>query len=52
MARRFYLSEAESLLPQVGEWIREAVSLKSECQEADYSDYRIHQRRRQAQRAV
>lgn len=35
MARRFYLSEAESLLPQVSTWIKEAVSLKSECQEAE-----------------
>jgi hypothetical protein len=35
MSRRFYLSEAESLLPQVSAWIQEAVSLKSECQEAE-----------------
>jgi hypothetical protein len=35
MARRFYLSEAESLLPQVSTWMKEAVSLKSECQEAE-----------------
>jgi hypothetical protein len=35
MARRFYLSEAETLLPQVSTWIREAVALKSECQEAE-----------------
>jgi hypothetical protein len=35
MARRFYLSEAESLLPQVSSWIREAVCLKTECQEAE-----------------
>ena len=35
MARRFYLSEAESLLPQVSAWIQEAVFLKSECQEAE-----------------
>ena len=35
MPRRFYLSEAESLLPQVSTWIREAVSLKDECQKAE-----------------
>jgi hypothetical protein len=35
MSRRFTLSEAERLLPQVREWIREAVSLKSEYDEAD-----------------
>ena len=35
MARRFYLSEAESLLPQVSAWIQEAVFLKSQCQEAE-----------------
>ena len=35
MARRFYLSEAESLLPQVSALIQEAVSLKTECQEAE-----------------
>jgi hypothetical protein len=35
MSRRFYLSEAESLLPQVSAWIQEAVLLKSECQEAE-----------------
>ena len=36
MARRFYLSEAESLLPQVSAWLREAVELKSTCQEAEH----------------
>ena len=35
MGRRFYLSEAESLLPQVTAWIQEAVTLKSDCQEAE-----------------
>ena len=35
MARRFYLSEAESLLPQVRAWIEEAVGLKAVCQEAE-----------------
>src|SRR5436189_1171912 len=35
MPRRFYLSEAESLLPEVGALIRDAVTLKSECQEAE-----------------
>ena len=35
MGRRFYLSEAESLLPQVTRWIQDAVALKSECQEAE-----------------
>jgi hypothetical protein len=35
MGRRFYLSEAESLLPQVSSWIQQAVALKGECQEAE-----------------
>lgn len=35
MPRRFYLSEAESLLPQVKEWLREALELKTVCQEAE-----------------
>ena len=35
MSRRFYLSEAESLLPQVSAWMREALALKAECQEAE-----------------
>ena len=35
MPRRFSLREAESLLPQLGALMREAVSLKAECQEAE-----------------
>jgi hypothetical protein len=35
MPHRFYLQEAESLLPRVRTWISEAVSLKAICQEAE-----------------
>ena len=35
MSKRFTLAEAESLLPQVGQLLREAVSLKSDYQEAE-----------------
>ena len=37
MSRRFYLREAESLLPEVSRLIREAVSLKADCQQAEDS---------------
>ncbi len=37
MSRRFYLREAESLLPEVSRLIQQAVSLKAECQEAENS---------------
>jgi hypothetical protein len=35
MSRRFTLWEAERMLPQIREWMREAVSLKSEYDEAE-----------------
>ena len=35
MPKRFTLQEAEALLPQIGAWIREAVSLKSGYEEAE-----------------
>ena len=35
MARRFSLSEAQSLIPQVDSLLRQAVSLKSDYQEAE-----------------
>lgn len=34
MAKRFTLTEAERLLPQIGEWLREAVTVKSEYEKA------------------
>ncbi len=37
MSRRFTLYEAESMLPEVGELMRQAASLKGECQEAEQS---------------
>ena len=35
MSKRFTLAEAEGLLPQIGQFLREAVALKSEYQEAE-----------------
>jgi hypothetical protein len=35
MSKRFTLAEAESLLPKIGQMLREAVSLKSEYQDAE-----------------
>ena len=37
MSRRFTLQEAEQLIPQIREWMREAVSLKSKYDEAEHS---------------
>ena len=37
MARRFTLWEAENLLPQVREWMREAVAAKSQYDEAEHA---------------
>jgi hypothetical protein len=34
MAKRFTLAEAEHLLPQIGEWLREAVTVKSDYEKA------------------
>jgi hypothetical protein len=44
MARRFNLAEAQSLIPQVDAVLREAVSLKSEYQEAEKAVQAISQR--------
>jgi hypothetical protein len=44
MARRFTLAEAQSLIPQVDPLLREAVSLKSEYQEAEQVMQTIAQR--------
>ena len=44
MARRFTLEEAESLLPEIQEAMRAAVSLKSEYEEAESSIQSITQR--------
>jgi hypothetical protein len=44
MARRFTLAEAQSLIPRVGGLLREAVSLKSEYQEAEEAVQAIAQR--------
>lgn len=35
MSKRFTLAEAEGLLPQIGQLLREAVAIKSEYQEAE-----------------
>src|SRR5271166_2399230 len=35
MARRFTLWEAERMLPQIREWMREAVAVKSQYDEAE-----------------
>jgi hypothetical protein len=37
MSRRFTLWEAERMLPQIREWMREAVSLKSQYDEAEHA---------------
>jgi len=44
MARRFTLSEAQSLIPRVDRLLREAVSLKSQYQEAEQEMQAIMQR--------
>ena len=44
MSRRFYLSEAESLLPEVSRLIQKAVELKAECQEAEDSIETMNQK--------
>jgi hypothetical protein len=44
MARRFTLAEAQSLIPRVDTLLREAVSLKSEYQEAEQAIQVIAQR--------
>jgi hypothetical protein len=44
MARRFTLAEAQSLIPQVDALLREAVTLKSEYQEAEQAVQAILQR--------
>lgn len=35
MAKRFTLWEAEGLLPQIGQWLREAVAAKSDYEDAE-----------------
>ena len=35
MSRRFTLGEAQSMLPELGKLMRQAVSLKSQCREAE-----------------
>jgi hypothetical protein len=42
--KRFTLSEAERLLPEIEELIREAVSLKTEYQEAEHALHSFSQR--------
>jgi len=37
MSKRFTLREAEQLIPQIRDWMREAVSLKSRYDEADHA---------------
>jgi hypothetical protein len=44
MARRFTLDEAESILPEIDKGIREAISLKSEFEEAESALQSINQR--------
>jgi hypothetical protein len=44
MARRFTLAEAQSLIPRVDTLLREAVSLKSEYQEAEHAIQAMAQR--------
>jgi hypothetical protein len=44
MARRFTLAEAQSLIPRVDRLLREAVSLKSQYQEAEQAMQAIMQR--------
>jgi hypothetical protein len=44
MARRFTLAEAQSLIPRVDSLLREAVSLKSDYQEAEQAIQAIAQR--------
>ena len=44
MARRFTLAEAQSLIPRVDRLLREAVSLKSQYQEAEQEMQAIMQR--------
>lgn len=44
MARRFTLAEAQSLIPQVDALLRDAVSMKSEYQEAEQAIQAIAQR--------
>ena len=44
MARRFTLTEAQSLIPRVDSLLREAVSLKSEYQEAEQAIQAVAQR--------
>ena len=44
MSRRFTLAEAQSLIPQVDALLREAVSLKSDFQEAEQAIHSIAQR--------
>jgi hypothetical protein len=44
MARRFTLAEAQSLIPRVDALLREAVSLKSEYQEAEQAIQAVAQR--------
>lgn len=44
MAKRFSLIEAESLLPEIEALIRDAVSLKSDYQEAEHSLHSFAQR--------
>lgn len=44
MSKRFTLWEAERLLPQIREWMRDAVSLKSEYDEAERAVHSLVER--------
>jgi hypothetical protein len=37
MSKRFTLWEAERMLPQIGDWMREAVAMKSQFDEAEHA---------------